>query len=85
MKTERVLFVFTGTLVMVSIVTIVLLLVFIKNADELEETFVETTLGKINGSIFRTRLDKEFVGFRGIRYAKAPVADLRFRVRLSFV
>jgi len=48
--------------------------------QEYEETLVETKLGKINGSVFYTRLDKRFIGFRGIRYAEAPVGDLRLRV-----
>lgn len=49
--------------------------------DNLEETLVETKLGKINGSVFFTRLDKKFIGFRGVRYAEAPVDELRFQVR----
>lgn len=72
--------------IVVIIVTTVLLVVFLgndSNAEEkVEETLVETTLGKINGSIFHTRLDKKFIGFRGIRYAEAPVDDLRFRVNI---
>jgi Carboxylesterase family len=66
------------------IVTTVLLVIFLgRNSDEkaiIEETLVETTLGKINGSFFHTRLDKKFIGFRGIRYAESPVDNLRFRV-----
>lgn len=66
------------------IVIAVLLIIFLgRSSDEeavLEETLVETSLGKINGSIFHTRLDKKFIGFRGIRYAESPVDNLRFRV-----
>jgi hypothetical protein len=73
--------------VVVIAITTVLLVVFLgksSDEDELpEETLVETSLGRINGSIFRTRLDKKFIGFRGIRYAEAPVDELRFRVRLD--
>jgi ABC-type Zn2+ transport system substrate-binding protein/surface adhesin len=51
-----------------------------ENLENFDETVAETKLGKINGSIFYTRLDKQFIGFRGIRYAEAPVGDLRLRV-----
>lgn len=74
------------TALVLIIITTVLLVVFLgKDSDEdekfeVEETLVETSLGKINGSVFRTRLDKKFIGFRGIRYAEPPVDDLRFRV-----
>jgi hypothetical protein len=68
----------------VVITTTVLLVVLLKDDSDddakLEETFVVTNLGSINGSVFRTRLDKKFIGFRGIRYAEAPIGDLRFRV-----
>lgn len=72
----------------VVIVTTVLLIVFLggdSESDNIEdETIVLTSLGAINGSIFATRLDKKFIGFRGIRYAEPPVGDLRFRVRFKF-
>lgn len=77
----------TISLIVVTAVTTVLLNLFLgQESDEetkIEETLVETSLGKINGSVFYTRLDKKFIGFRGIRYAEPPVDDLRFRVSSS--
>lgn len=43
------------------------------------EIIVKTNLGSIQGSQLHTWKDSEFYGFRGIRYAKAPVNDLRFK------
>lgn len=43
---------------------------------------VTTPLGEIEGAVLRTRLGKPIYAFRGIRYAKAPVLDLRFKVLL---
>lgn len=40
---------------------------------------VSTALGKIKGSVMTSRLDRPFNSFRGIRYGKPPVGDLRFR------
>lgn len=45
-----------------------------------EKPIILTGLGYIQGSALRSRLGKLFYGFRGIRYAKAPVGDLRFKV-----
>ncbi|XP_058809537.1 esterase FE4-like, partial [Phymastichus coffea] len=39
-----------------------------------------TKLGCIKGSLMTTRLNKTICAFRGIRYAKAPVGDRRFKV-----
>nr|AIY68330.1 putative integument esterase [Leptinotarsa decemlineata] len=44
-----------------------------------EESLVTTPLGKIKGTIIPSRLGKPIFAFRGIRYAKAPVSDLRFK------
>lgn len=44
---------------------------------------VDTDLGRIKGSVLISRLGNEFYAFRGIRYAKAPVDELRFEVRLQ--
>ncbi|KAI7815372.1 esterase [Rhyzopertha dominica] len=38
-----------------------------------------TPLGEIEGSVLRTRLGKPIYAFRAIRYAKAPVNELRFQ------
>lgn len=40
---------------------------------------VSTTLGQIQGSVMNSRLDRRFYAFRGIRYGKAPVGELRFK------
>lgn len=44
-----------------------------------EQPIVSTGLGQIRGSVMSSRLDRRFYAFRGIRYGKAPVGDLRFR------
>lgn len=41
---------------------------------------VTTPLGTMQGSILATRLGKPIYAFRGIRYAKAPINELRFQV-----
>uniref|UniRef100_A0A1A9WY03 Carboxylic ester hydrolase n=1 Tax=Glossina brevipalpis TaxID=37001 RepID=A0A1A9WY03_9MUSC len=40
---------------------------------------VDTDLGKIKGLQMTSRLGKNFWAFRGIRYAKAPIGELRFQ------
>lgn len=45
---------------------------------------VTTLLGKIEGSIFASRLGKPIYAFRGVRYAKAPVQELRFQASGTF-
>lgn len=71
-------------LILVIIVATVIAVLLVNPSDSelkeaLEETVVETNLGKIRGSIFTTRLDKKFIGFRGIRYAEPPIDNLRFQ------
>lgn len=39
--------------------------------------------GKIRGTTMKTRFGQNFLAFRGIRYAEAPVGDLRFQVNFS--
>lgn len=49
---------------------------------------VTTPLGEIEGAVLRTRLGKPIYAFRGIRYAKPPINELRFKVialKLRFV
>lgn len=48
--------------------------------DTTTEPLVTLTLGKIKGSTLTSRLGKPIFSFRGIRYAKAPVDELRFKV-----
>ncbi|XP_055906845.1 juvenile hormone esterase-like [Eupeodes corollae] len=47
------------------------------------ELIVETSLGKIKGSILKTSKNHEFKAFRGIRYAQPPVGDKRFKAPVS--
>ncbi|XP_019873364.2 esterase E4 [Aethina tumida] len=47
-----------------------------KNA---EQPIITTPLGQIQGTIIASRLGKQIYSFRGIRYAKAPVNELRFQ------
>lgn len=46
---------------------------------------VSTTLGDLKGSIMTSRLGKTIYSFKGLRYAKAPVKDLRFQVMLKII
>ncbi|KAJ8983994.1 hypothetical protein NQ317_008699 [Molorchus minor] len=47
--------------------------------DAPENPTVNTPLGQIKGSILKSRLGKSIFSFRGIRYAKPPINDLRFK------
>lgn len=49
-------------------------------ADSNELPIINTNLGRIQGRYLKSRLGVSFLAFRGIRYAKAPVDDLRFQV-----
>lgn len=40
-------------------------------------------LGEIEGAVLRSRLGKPFFAFRGIHYAKPPINELRFKVRMK--
>lgn len=42
---------------------------------------VETKLGKLLGTASTTRYLREYFSFQGVRYAKPPIGDLRFKVR----
>nr|XP_023018082.1 esterase FE4-like [Leptinotarsa decemlineata] len=46
--------------------------------DASEYPIVTTALGRIKGSTVKSRLGKTIYSFRGIRYAKPPVENLRF-------
>lgn len=43
------------------------------------QPIVKTNCGPIKGSQFKSRLGRDFLGFRGIRYGKAPIGEFRFR------
>lgn len=47
---------------------------------ESELPVINTNLGQIRGRVLESRLGKPFIAFRGIRYAEAPIDDLRFKV-----
>lgn len=49
----------------------------------LKEPSVTLTLGQVKGSTLTSRLGKPIYSFRGIRYAKPPVGELRFKVSYS--
>lgn len=51
----------------------------ISNADE-ACPILFTPLGKMIGSTLESRLGKTIYSYRGIRYAQAPVGQLRFKV-----
>lgn len=48
--------------------------------EDNKEPLVALSLGKIKGSLLTSRLGKPIFSFRGIRYAKAPIEELRFKV-----
>lgn len=49
-------------------------------SEESDFPIVNTNLGQIRGRVLESRLGKPFLAFRGIRYAEAPIDDLRFQV-----
>lgn len=46
-----------------------------------ETPVVETSVGKVRGSVLESRLGDPFYAFRGIPYAQSPINELRFKVR----
>ncbi|GAB0094319.1 Carboxylic ester hydrolase [Sergentomyia squamirostris] len=46
---------------------------------ENDKVQVVTKLGEIEGVKLKSRLGEDFYAFRGVRYAKAPTGDLRFK------
>lgn len=60
-------------------------LLFITNVKSDVEPLVQTSLGTVKGAILISRLGRQIYSFRGIRYAKAPVNELRFQVSLKEV
>ncbi|KAF5306941.1 hypothetical protein FQA39_LY00171 [Lamprigera yunnana] len=47
--------------------------------DHHRDLIISTSLGQMKGSLLETVLGKTIYSFRGIRYAKAPVNELRFQ------
>lgn len=62
-----------------------LVLLAIVQISVLQNIEINTPLGKIQGSRLISRLGKTIYSFRGIRYAQAPINELRFQVRSFFV
>lgn len=53
---------------------------FLKGSDkELSDLVLTTALGKIRGTLLTSQAGRNFYAFRGVRYAKAPVGELRFK------
>lgn len=44
------------------------------------ETIVDTEYGKVRGVVKTSEYETDYVAFLGIRYAKPPLGDLRFKV-----
>jgi hypothetical protein len=59
-----------------------LLLIVLKCVSNAQVT---TPSGKIEGSTLTSRLGKTIYSFRGIRYAKAPISELRFKVSTTLL
>lgn len=57
------------------------IIVSIENENDI--SIVRTRLGRIRGRYLQSRLGSSFLAFRGIRYANAPVNDLRFQVNVN--
>ena len=55
------------------------------NQDPGPELLVSTTLGTLSGSHLTSRSGRTFAAFRGVPYAKPPVADLRFKVHRPII
>ena len=51
------------------------------NGEATVDPEAEISLGKIKGSILETRLGKPIYSFRGIKYAKPPTGEKRFKVK----
>lgn len=47
------------------------------------DPIVDTPMGRFRGSMMQSTAGREFLAFRGIRYAKPPVGQLRFKVHLG--
>lgn len=52
------------------------------NGNDKSDYVVSIEFGEIRGSIMSSAFGREFLAFRGIPYAKAPIGDLRFKVWL---
>ena len=64
----------------VVILVLLSLIHIINSCNEHNEPVVYTKLGKIKGSLMKTRLGKTIYSFRGIYYAEPPTGKNRFKV-----
>lgn len=70
----------------VSIFFYVILFLFAFCVSGEDEFFtVNTDKGSIRGRYLKSRLGRSFLAFRGIRYAEAPVDELRFQVNKCYI
>lgn len=51
----------------------------IGNDKELSDLVLTTALGKIRGTLLTSQAGRNFYAFRGIRYAKAPIGEYRYK------
>ncbi|KAF5277162.1 hypothetical protein FQR65_LT03868 [Abscondita terminalis] len=61
------------------VLEVVLVLQVWAENNSIFDPIVNTPKGKIKGVIIKSLLQKDIFSFRGIRYGKAPVGDLRFQ------
>lgn len=47
------------------------------------EIIVDLAQGKVKGGMLKTWLNNDFYGFRGIRYGKPPIGELRYKAPLA--
>ena len=71
---------------MLAIISLLLLFFLGKTVSILDQhdPIVNTTLGSIRGIIQTSRKGNEFYSFRGIRYARAPIGNLRLKASTFF-
>ncbi|KAK4874276.1 hypothetical protein RN001_013636 [Aquatica leii] len=61
------------------VLTLVICLISQVLGDSDCNPIISTSKGDVKGSIIKSLLGKDIFSFRGIRYAKAPIGDLRFQ------
>ena len=56
-------------------------------AEDVDQDFLELSapIGKIRGSLMKSRLGKTIYSFRGLRYAEPPIGQQRFKVSVLVV
>lgn len=60
--------------------------VYVQNSLSSEKyPVVNAPVGTFQGSVLTSRLGKIIYSFRGIRYAEAPVGELRFKVSFYYL